>query len=356
MSTNSSWLPASNVPALDGIRAFAVTAVVGYHGGWPGFSGGGFGVDLFFVLSGFLITWLLIREKTRFGCVSLRNFYIRRVLRIVPAYVLFLTGYAALCVWIFRDLYPRLFESTLFAATYTTNIAFSWLNRDVLQAHTWSLSMEEQFYLAYPALVAFSSRKTVMRVTALLLVLAPAWRLVLFLSGADASNPTRIGYGPDTRFDSILWGSLLAYVWTSDLRQRLLVHWSGPIFIVGMTMMLASIGLSLQFRPFLLTFGYTGVAIGSALVILAVLMNSDARAAVLLAWAPLRTVGVLSYSMYLWHPSMLGLAARVRARTGDELDWLADVFYVCATLVFSVLSYWLVERQFLRLKDRWSSS
>lgn len=354
MIKSSSWLPSSDIPALDGIRAFAVTTVIGYHGGWPGFSGGGFGVDLFFVLSGFLITWLLIREKAKHGRVSLRNFYMRRVLRIVPAYLVFLVGYAVLCVWIFRDLHPRLLESTLFAATYTTNVAFSWLNRDVLQAHTWSLSMEEQFYLAYPAFVAFCSRSTVVRVTMLLLVIAPVWRVMLFLGGVDAMNPTRIGYGPDTRFDSILWGALIAHVWTSDLRVRLPVHWSGALFTIGVTLMLVAIGLSLEARPFMVTLGYSCVAIGSGVVILAVLMNPGSRVARLLSWRPFRVIGVLSYSMYLWHPAMLGLSKRVRARTGDELEWVADVFYVFATLILSACSYWLVERQFLRLKNRWS--
>ncbi len=349
-------LPTSRIPAIDGLRGIAIIFVIGFHGNWPGFAGGGYGVDLFFVVSGFLITFLLIREKTNNGHISIKNFFLRRTLRIVPAYLTFLAGYFILCALLFRDLYPKAIESTIFSITYTTNIAFSWLGRDVLQAHTWSLSMEEQFYLIYPALVAFTSRRLAVILTALLIIVAPAWRTALFATGVDEINPMRIGYGPDTRFDSILWGCLTAYLWTSKWQQRLKIrpHIHFPIVLLGLA--LAMIPTIVDNREFKMTMGYTLVALGSSILLWIVLSSSTGRFSRTLSWAPLRIIGVLSYSMYLWHPTMLGLTSRIRSRTPDGYEWAPEVFYILSTLLLSAASYFLVERRFLDLKDKWSSS
>jgi peptidoglycan/LPS O-acetylase OafA/YrhL len=257
MNALQSLLPASRIPAIDGLRGIAIIFVIGFHGDWPGFAGGGYGVDLFFVISGFLITLLLIREKTNSGHISIKNFFLRRTLRIVPAYIVFLAGYFILCALLFQDLYPKVLESTIFAATYTTNVAFSWLDRDVLQAHTWSLSMEEQFYLAYPILVAFASRRITVSLTVLLIIAAPVWRTLLFATGVDELNPMRIGYGPDTRYDSILWGCLTAHLWTSDWKQRLKIRPRTQFLVVLLGVALVLAPAIINDRGFKVTIGYT---------------------------------------------------------------------------------------------------
>lgn len=340
-----------HIASFDGLRALAIIGVVGFHGGWPGFAGGGFGVDLFFVLSGFLITWLLLKERHRKGTISIKAFYFRRVLRIVPAYIVFLSGYALLCLLFFHDLTPRLTVSTLAAATYTTNIFYSWFDWPVLQAHTWSLSMEEQFYLLFPALFALLPRSTAMRAIVALLVFAPLWRTQLYFS-SEITNMYRISYGPDTRYDSILWGCFLAFIYTSDrLREALERFGIRRLFISGLVLVGLSVIGALESQAFKFTIGYSGMALGFCLILWYFLHAEESFIARLLSQKPIIFIGTLSYSIYLWHAPMLGLANRVRFRLDPSFAEIgAQVFYVSASLITALVSYYVVERPFLRLK------
>lgn len=329
----------------------AIIAVVGFHGNWVGFGGGGFGVDLFFVLSGFLITWLLLKEKQKYGRISLKEFYFRRVLRIVPAYVLFLLGYYLLVLFVFSDLKPRLAISTLASATYTTNIAFSWFDLHILQAHTWSLSMEEQFYLLFPALVVWLPQSKVIRIIVILLALAPLWRFTVYL-GFEPRNIYRIGYGPDTRYDSILWGCLLAFVYTNEkLKNKINDAGIKSLLLVGLVGAGISIATAHENLLFKNTIGYSVLAFSFCMILWYFLMKSSGWPARILSSKPMVFVGTLSYSLYLWHAPMVGLANRVRLHLDPHYaEAGAQVFYVAASLIAAMCSYYVIERPFLRLK------
>lgn len=350
MNSPNDPLEKGHIACLDGLRAIAIIAVVGFHGNWPGFEGGGFGVDLFFVLSGFLITWLLLKEKTRYGVISIKEFYYRRVLRIVPAYLVFLLGYALLCALVFRDLYPRLATSTLVAATYTTNIFISWFDWPILQVHTWSLSMEEQFYLLFPALILWLPRSIAIRAIVALLVFAPLWRMLIYF-GSDTTY-YRISMGPDTRYDSILWGCFLAFLYTDDrLRGALLGYGRRRFFVAGGVLVSLSVIIALEHRAFMSTIGYSAIALGFCLILWYFLHSEKGLPARVLTWKPIRFIGVLSYSIYLWHPPILGLASRIHHRLDPSIAEIGgQVFYFLASLLAAIISYYVVERPFLRLK------
>ncbi len=339
------------IASFDGLRALAIIAVVGYHGNWIGFNGGGFGVDLFFVLSGFLITWLLLKEKQRYGQIAIKEFYIRRILRIAPAYVLFLLGFYVLVLYVFWDLKPQLAVSTLASATYTTNIAFSWFDLHILQAHTWSLSMEEQFYLLFPGMVAWLPRLKAMRVIVTLLALAPLWRMTLYL-GFDALNTYRIVYGPDTRYDSILWGCLLAFAYTDQkLKEKIGKIPKKSVLLAGLVLVGVSIMTALENKLFKNTIGYSVISLGFCLILWYFLNETSSWAAEILSCKSMIFVGTLSYSLYLWHVPMVGLPNRVRLRLDPYYaEFGAQLFYVAASMIAAVVSYYLIERPFLRLK------
>ena len=195
-------------PVLDGLRALAILGVIVAHADVPFMlSAGGIGVTLFFVLSGFLITRLLVEERERIGRIDLRAFYARRLRRLVPPLVAFLAVVTALLVARGEPLWGVL--STL---TFTTDVA-SLLRVPVhLVGHTWSLSLEEQFYVVWPVvLIAVGRRHTRWLVTALSVgaVLVAGNRMLLDLRGVSL---VRSFYSPDTRSDALLVGCILALV------------------------------------------------------------------------------------------------------------------------------------------------
>ena len=193
-------------PAFDGLRALAIIFVFLVHAWESAFPGGWAGVDIFFVLSGYLITTLLTNELSETGTIDYRNFYIRRVLRLWPAFAVFLLvvvlemSVRAPNIWSFG--------AVGLSAVYLMNWnrAFVWWSQHNL-GHTWSLAMEEQFYLLWPALLVFIfSRRAICCVLAMIIAMV-TWRCFLALDGAD---PERTYNGFDTHGDALLIGCLLA--------------------------------------------------------------------------------------------------------------------------------------------------
>jgi peptidoglycan/LPS O-acetylase OafA/YrhL len=207
------YYPLGYKPALDGSRAVAILAVLLFHGGAPGFGWGYIGVDLFFVLSGYLITSILLVEHAKVGRISLLDFYRRRALRLFPAL-------AALCLTFLVYAAVALDDPTqgirevLIVALYAGNWirAFS-LGQPQYLGHTWSLAIEEQLYLVWPLLiwgVLFLSKGSAAKALRLVVALAIAsigWRAILALQGATAD---RLYNGSDTRADALLIGAALA--------------------------------------------------------------------------------------------------------------------------------------------------
>jgi len=344
-------------PCIDGLRAISIVAIIGFHGRWPCFGGGGRGVDLFYLISGFLITFNLLREKELSGRVDLRKFYWRRVLRTFPAFYMFLFGYWLICQLVFQDFKPKLFNSLLIAATYSTNFMIGWFDFDVLVAHTWALSLEWQFYLLFPGFLSLFTERRVIIIVFVLLLLIPVWRTVLFFMIGENGPFYRYVYSPDTRIDTILLGCLVGLMVSRKINPNVLrkLFSFQFTFYLGCGLILISVYLSSQSKAFMSTVGYSITAIGCGFILLFGIFGRDNLITKLLQLKLVQTLGRLSYSLYLWHPVALGLAGRAANRFPVSLHEAANVgAYVFLSLVFSVSSYLFIEKPFHNLKKQHS--
>lgn len=350
---------------LDGLRGVAVLAVLAYHFGLA--SGGFLGVDLFFVLSGFLITTILVEEWQKRGTVRLGQFYLRRGLRLLPAFLaLLLVGYLAI----------RLFRPGQ-TATYTGEmmVAGCYLanwptlhNTDMPSlGHTWSLSLEEQFYLIWPVLLYFMlrlglSRRRILLLVACGIVASASHRLVLHRLYRASGEPNlttvlRMYTGLDTRADALLVGCLvgLLAVWNLlPASRRFLAGIKTASILATAVLGWLILNRTIHFgKPQLHEGGYTLVALLGGVLIVRMLLAPSRIGTRILEWSPLVFVGRLSYSLYLVHipviywlkPAGLGWAY-----PGQTL--LVGVLCLAASLV----SYYGVELPFLRLKHRLSEA
>ena len=324
-------------PALDGIRALAIAPVVSVHAfGWP--KQGSLGVDIFFVLSGFLITALLLEERVSTGTISFRGFYRRRAARLLPALALLL---AVLAIG-GGFLHPL---TLVFAATFTMNIgnivttswAVPWLG------HLWSLAQEEQFYLLWPPLLLLVMRlrpALLTRVIGALILLAVLDKIVLLGLGADTQ---RIYMGPDSHADPILIGCLFGALFSSGFRGWL-SRLAGPAAILVIASLAASEWFSfLDLRsPLRSLFAVAcGVLVFSA-------ASATTWTSFALSLRPATFVGQISYSLYLWHLFML-TAIAATDRVGHREAGPAVVAVALSTVI-AAASFYLVEQP---LRRRW---
>ncbi len=346
-------------PALDGLRAVAVVAVLSHHALLP-FAGGGFlGVALFFTLSGFLITYLLCTEVLRTGTIRLRTFYLRRILRLMPALALLA---AALMVfagtWLGAASRARIAQQVAAAMFYVTNwlIAFEWWPKLALLAHTWSLSIEEQFYSLWPALLLLTFRggrtpRLFFSVIALSFVGSAVARGIVWL-GSDSY--VRAYYGSATNADMLLTGCgvgalvALGKLPTSPhaLATLRYASWVAAVFLLLMC------GLAKVDAGYMYLGGFTLVAVASAVLILSVVALPDAGIARFLACPPLVAIGRISYGLYLWHFPVY-MIAHSQPTTWSHA--VVQAAAIAATFAFAGASYLLVETRFLRLKNKLGS-
>jgi peptidoglycan/LPS O-acetylase OafA/YrhL len=345
----SQIVQASHLPALDGLRAVAVGVVMLYHFTGNPWVPGDLGVGLFFVISGFLITLLLAREAESTGTVSLTRFYLRRTLRIFPAYYVFVL--VSLAVDFVRGVVWS--KGLIFSAfAYLMNYYNAFNNHPTTSvAHAWSLANEEQFYLLWPAafLLLFRAEpKARARWLVGVIVGVVIWRSYLYLGREFGAAYVYNAF--DTRADSLAIGCLLALV-----AQRLpRSDWPKRVASAGY-LPLVTVGL-LYVSRVLTPAGYhysLGFTVDAALMAIFIVQVVQLAAAKDPWWTWLdhpvtRFIGAISYPLYLYH--IWGLSAA----TFMGLDW-APVRIAAAT-VFSVAlasgSYYLVERPFLRMKDR----
>ncbi|HKD98912.1 MAG TPA: acyltransferase family protein [Micromonosporaceae bacterium] len=367
----------SYAPGLDGVRALAVTAVILYHLGTTGVTigttgagvprliapGGFLGVDVFFVLSGFLITSLLLAERAESGRISIRNFYIRRARRLLPALYTMLVVVAASAAFWFTDYAARLRGDLVAAFTYVTNwwlIAggssyFGGGDHPPLLTHLWSLALEEQFYLLWPlALIALTfvrRRGTVLFAVGIAVLASTVLAAALFNPFQD---PSRIYYGTDTRLATPLLGALLAvafrpWLWHGPLRAgvRRLLNVGGLLAIVALGV--ACVLLTDQ-TPALYEGGFLVIAIAAGVLVLAA-AHPDVAVGRALGVAPLRWLGERSYAIYLWHwpifvlthPGEDGVSWPF-GLTGGTGAIVVTAFRIGLTLLLSDLSYRFVEK------------
>jgi len=340
-------------PGLDGLRALAVAGVVLYHAGVSWMPGGFLGVDVFFVLSGYLITSLLLAERHRKGRVGFKAFWMRRARRLLPAVLLVVFVCLLAASTIARDDLARTRGDALASLVYLTNwhlIAashsyFNAFGRPSLLQHLWSLAVEEQFYLFWPLLLMGSLKLLGRRYTVVLTVLLALASTALMWGLYDPNqDPSRVYYGTDTRAATLLVGALLAFAWPlGGFRDEVSRRAARVLDGVGCVALLAVLALFVRvqdYDPWLYRGGFLLVALCTA-VLIAVVVHPASFLGRALGTRMLRWIGVRSYGIYLWHWPVMMLS-----RPGIDVPW-RGTFVVLAQIAVTVglaaLSYRYVE-------------
>ena len=341
-------------PALDGIRAVSVVVIMLYHGE-VGFVPGGFlGVDIFFVLSGYLITSLLLLEQDRTSTLHLKNFWIRRARRLLPALVVMVGSVLVLFPMLGVKWPPGTRGDATSVLFYVSNWWFLAHGDSYAQAfedpspfqHTWSLAIEEQWYLLLPLVLVVLFRSRFGRRALGWLLAAGAMSSALLMAMVqNSSNGSRAYYGTDTRIQGLLVGAVLACLLASGVGRRLL---GGRLVALlgwaALATLLVAFALTAQADPRMYRGGFLVLSVVTAVLVAAVVggkRDSWFSPGRLLSWQPLVMVGVVSYGLYLWHwPIFLVLTP---ARTGIDGVPLLIVRFVVTGIV-AVASFVIVER------------
>lgn len=360
------------VASLDGVRAAAILGVMAYHGGLSWAPGGFFGVDVFFVLSGFLITSLLVAEWGSTGTIRLGAFWARRVRRLLPALLVLITGVMLYARFIAAPgTFTHLRSDAIATLLYVANWHFILLGNNYFNQfgnpspflHTWSLAIEEQFYIIWPlVLIAVLRWRRSLRPVLVLCVVGAVASAVemamLFHAGGD---PTRVYYGTDTRAQSLLAGAALA-VWFAmrpapgsrrsaaslgdqvpDGRAR---RWALSAAGLGGVVVMAWLWSHLSGSS-TLTYegGFAMAAVATVAVIATAVRRPDGMLARVLSLAPVRFIGRISYSLYLWHWPVFMVVDSAKVGVGGY-----ELFAVRVAITFALAvgSFYLIEQPIRR--------
>jgi peptidoglycan/LPS O-acetylase OafA/YrhL len=339
-------LGARHLPALDGLRAVAVGGVLLFHFGLVRFAFAIAGVSLFFVISGFLITHLLLEERERTGTISLRLFYARRALRIFPAYYVFLAVAFAVMAAMGDPPSRRVILSAVF---YVSNyVQAAGFDTSTLVSHAWSLAVEEQFYLLWPLVLVLVLRRgrDPIPVLSVAIIAIIAWRCMRFVTGHQGW----IYYAFDTRADFLLTGCALAVAARRGAISRLAVVVAAkPWYPLIILLLCAACFRFPPYRGFIPTVGYSVVALLLAIFLVQCMMLSTHPAWRWLEHPVVRYIGRISYPLYLYHQLAPVLVRPLEARARHAVVLVAEVV---VSVALAMLSWYLIERPFLRLKDR----
>ncbi|MEM1213658.1 MAG: acyltransferase [Planctomycetota bacterium] len=338
-------------PALDGVRGLAVIVVLIAHL-TPIYRTGAFGVDTFFVLSGFLITSILADELDRSGRIRLWRFYTRRALRLMPALWVTVLG-SVLAVAVLGSMNAAHLREAVYALLYVTNwvhaLALDPQSRLVL-GHTWSLAVEEQYYLIWPAVLLAVHR----------LGLSSSRKAILFLVGAVACqvyrnlwdfDPIRVYRGLDTHCDGLLIGSALAYAFRAGWMAHGVWFWRVAAWVSLVFLLVLPIRVGWQ-EGDATVWAFAAAAVASGLLIGELAQRPGTFLGRLFSLWILRYCGRISYGLYLYHWPIWALVNR-HPPPGFSY-WPRVALVVVMTIVVSVLSYRFIEQPFLKLKDRFS--
>ncbi|NVB82475.1 MAG: acyltransferase family protein [Kofleriaceae bacterium] len=356
MSQRAPALTSGFIAELDGLRGIAILMVM-VHRFWPrtgigvgaDVAGAGWiGVDLFFVISGFLITGILLDTKGEPG--YFRNFYARRMLRIFPLYYLFVVG--VLLAFSGNPEFRDHAGSPFWYLFHLGNIPEGILGKDVpyFLAPTWSLAIEEQFYLTFPLLVWFLNRQRLTLLLVGMIAFAPVIRMITTF---EFPEHERVQYlFTLCRIDTLAVGCLLAILVRSiDVEKwRVPLQFAAMMALPSIIILAVASGLE-RTSPFDRVFGYSIVAVGCACIVAIVVLSRGSRSLALLRLPPLQYFGKLCFGLYLLHRPADTLVRAVAARVGIQRDLWLLVPKICVALALATISWQLFEKRFLRLKD-----
>lgn len=366
--------PLGHQPGLDGIRGIAILAVVIFHLEWPWLPGGFLGVDIFFTLSGFLITSLLLDEQFVWGKISLGRFFARRGIRLYPTLVSLVIVSTAFTLLAHRDVgFGQAGLIALSVLGYASNWAKIMATSDWFggMPHTWSLAIEAHFYLLWAFTVALVARRLslpserarllrILAVVALGVALSSAgWRAFLDAQGAPW---WRTYLGTDTRFDAVFIGALAGLI-RLHLLSSTGVHWfvsarraSITMIEVSCVAVLAILLATIKWRtalPGMLAFSFTSGA--TALLILTTTLHSNSLFSGVVRTPILTWLGRISYSLYIWHVPASKFANIERLHALGVPPVIAEAIRLGVSLMIAVISFYMIERTFVRLRHRFAS-
>ncbi len=348
------------LPGLEGLRAFAVLAVILYHLDIPGlFSSGFLGVDIFFTVSGFLITAQLIRQFQRDGTIAIGNFYLKRARRLFPAVLALLVFCVLVTEWFVRDaawrtrsdLLPALFYFSNWWQIFSEQSYFEMSGRPALLQHLWSLAIEEQFYIVWPLLLLIILRRFrergVLLIAATLALLSSGW--MMYLSARygypQSQDPSRIYLATDTHTMGLFLGATLAAAWNPWQTQtshgtaiaRALTDFLGVICISALLWAMLFVT---EYDPALYQGGFFWACLFSIGLVFAA-AQKDSTLSTWMSIQPLAWLGKRSYGLYLWHWPVFALL-RPEFELSDNA-WTQAGVRLTLTLVLTELSYQLIE-------------
>lgn len=369
------------IPAIDGLRALAVIAVMLYHLGFTWIPGGFLGVDLFFVISGYVITRLLLDSIAQSGGLDLRGFYLARIRRLLPALIFMVTTtIIAIGIWA-PDTIKRLLIDTPFALTGTINwwlVAkeqdyFESIGRPPLLQHTWSLAVEAQFYLLWPLILYFVLKKFGKKhipIAALIIAAASGTTLFLVSLSLDASNTSKVShiyFGTDTHSFGLFLGAALAVSWIPqnfkiEVSKRA-QNFIDSVGVFGFIGILATFLLIDESQPTLYKIAFPLAGIFGAAIIMSI-VHPASRFAPILEFKPLLWIGERSYAIYLWHWVIFQVTRPSVDLAGE--DWalyalrilmvfaLADISlrYIELPVRRGVIQYWFKGRRYRTKRER----
>jgi peptidoglycan/LPS O-acetylase OafA/YrhL len=342
------------ITGLDGLRAIAVLAVIAYHLNFDWAAGGLLGVTVFFVLSGYLITDLLIAEFVTTDRINFKNFWIRRARRLLPA---MFTMLIVVITWVTifkQSMLNRLEEDTVAAILYVSNwwyifqdlSYFESFGPPSLLTHFWSLAVEEQFYILWPLLIVLVLKLKVKEgsLFSIILLGATASAAAMTLLYEPGTDPSRVYYGTDTRVFSLLLGASLAVIWPSRKLSTNLpseIRWKLDfVGLFALAFIFYMFWSTDQYQDFLYQGGMVAMSVASMLVV-AVIVHPSSNLNTVLSFEPLRWIGVRSYGIYLWHFPVIVLTSP---------QWGADAPSLVRTslqlfliLTFASLSWTFIE-------------
>ncbi|MGG2066026.1 acyltransferase family protein [Bacillus sp. S14(2024)] len=339
---------------LDSLRGLAILGVILYHLNFKWMPGGFLGVTVFFVLSGYLITDLLVIEWKENKRIDLKNFWLRRARRLLPGMLIMLVIILAWITIFHSSLLGKMWGDSLAALFYVSNWWYIFHKLSYFDSfgqlsplnHFWSLAVEEQFYVVWPLIISlgFSYIKKQSRMTLFIFLGAIASAVAMAMIYVPGADPSRVYYGTDTRAFSLLIGAALAFIWPSSRlanniipSARLVLDVIGGIALIVILVMFWKTN---QYDPFLYRGGMFLFSVVTALLV-ANLAHPTSRISAFLRFRPLRWLGVRSYGIYLWHYPIITLTSP-QVSTGG-FQFTRAIFQFFLILFMAQLSWKFIE-------------